>query len=293
MIQVLIAEVTLRNTDEFGVELGLQDSVLFDRSLLGNLSRTTTTTPAVDALGHHHQHEQNIVPAATLDPGSSSTASTWATAAAARPLPSRSWSAARGSPTSTSAAINNELGFGGLVLSASSESVSVLIRALQESQRLEVLGRPQIMTLDNQPAFIQVGKRVPRITGTADQPDRPAQHDRAGERGPDPRASRRGSAPTAWSSWRSTPRSPSSGREAEGIPVSIIGNSRDPLAEHQHHHGPDHGQRRRRRDDRPRRADHQEQHQTIERKVPYLADMPVLGQPVQVQLQADDSGRSC
>ena len=34
-IQVLIAEVTLNNTDEFGVELGLQDSILFDRSLLG------------------------------------------------------------------------------------------------------------------------------------------------------------------------------------------------------------------------------------------------------------------
>ena len=35
MIQVLIAEVTLNNIDEFGVELGLQDAVLFDRSLVG------------------------------------------------------------------------------------------------------------------------------------------------------------------------------------------------------------------------------------------------------------------
>jgi hypothetical protein len=61
---------------------------------------------------------------------------------------------------------NNDLGYGGLVLSASSESVSVLIRALQHSRTLRVLGRPQIMTLDNQPAFIQVGQRVPRITGT-------------------------------------------------------------------------------------------------------------------------------
>jgi type II secretory pathway component GspD/PulD (secretin) len=60
--------------------------------------------------------------------------------------------------------LNNELNYGGLVLSASSESVSVLIRALQESRRLEVLSRPQIMTLDNQPAYIQVGERVPRIT---------------------------------------------------------------------------------------------------------------------------------
>ncbi len=33
MIQVLIAEIDLGNTNEFGIELGLQDSVLFDRSL--------------------------------------------------------------------------------------------------------------------------------------------------------------------------------------------------------------------------------------------------------------------
>jgi general secretion pathway protein D len=62
--------------------------------------------------------------------------------------------------------VNPTLGYGGLVLSASSESVSVLIRALQLTRRLEVLGRPQIMTLDNQPAFIQVGARVPRIVGS-------------------------------------------------------------------------------------------------------------------------------
>jgi type II secretory pathway component GspD/PulD (secretin) len=60
--------------------------------------------------------------------------------------------------------INNELGFGGLVLSASSESVSILVRALQESRRLQVLSRPQIMTLDNQGAFVQVGQQVPYIT---------------------------------------------------------------------------------------------------------------------------------
>jgi type II secretory pathway component GspD/PulD (secretin) len=40
------------------------------------------------------------------------------------------------------------------------------VRALENSQRLEVLSRPQVMTLENQPAFIQIGKRVPRITGT-------------------------------------------------------------------------------------------------------------------------------
>ena len=62
---------------------------------------------------------------------------------------------------------NQELGFGGLVLSASSENVSFLLRALQETRRLEVLSRPQVLTLDNQQAFIQVGQLVPRITNSS------------------------------------------------------------------------------------------------------------------------------
>ena len=44
LVQVLIAEVRLNDTDQFGVELGLQDSVLFDRSLLSDVQQLTTTT---------------------------------------------------------------------------------------------------------------------------------------------------------------------------------------------------------------------------------------------------------
>jgi type II secretory pathway component GspD/PulD (secretin) len=62
--------------------------------------------------------------------------------------------------------MNTELGYGGLVFAASSQNLSILLRALQDRRQLRVLARPQIMTLDNQPAFIQVGKRVPRIIGT-------------------------------------------------------------------------------------------------------------------------------
>ena len=62
---------------------------------------------------------------------------------------------------------NSNLGYGGLVLSASSENVSVLIRALRQSNRLEVLSRPQIRTLDNQPAYIQIGQKVPRLVNVA------------------------------------------------------------------------------------------------------------------------------
>ncbi len=63
--------------------------------------------------------------------------------------------------------MNNELGYGGLVLSATSSGVNILLRALQATRRLEVLSRPQIMTLDNQAAYIQVGQQVPRIIGTS------------------------------------------------------------------------------------------------------------------------------
>ena len=58
---------------------------------------------------------------------------------------------------------NSDLNFGGFVFSASSESVSILLRALQESRRLEVLSRPQIMALDNQQGFVTVGQSVPII----------------------------------------------------------------------------------------------------------------------------------
>ena len=44
LIQVLIAEVALGKTTEFGMELGVQSSVLFDRSLLGDLLTTTNST---------------------------------------------------------------------------------------------------------------------------------------------------------------------------------------------------------------------------------------------------------
>ena len=53
MIQVLIAEIDLGDTNEFGIELGLQDSTLFDRSILSNIQTiSTTTTPSGPAADH-------------------------------------------------------------------------------------------------------------------------------------------------------------------------------------------------------------------------------------------------
>lgn len=165
LIQVLIAEVALDNVDEFGVELGLQDSILFDRSLLGDLvtitNSTTTTQPGG---GQLTTQNQNIV-AATNTPGFAFNNAPLGNSGATNALSNASKVATQGLTNFAVGRTNAELGYGGLVLSASSESVSMLLRALQENRRLDVLSRPQVMTLDNQAAFVQVGSRVPRVTG--------------------------------------------------------------------------------------------------------------------------------
>ena len=165
LIQVVIAEVMLKDTDEFGVELGIQDSVLFDRSLLSELVTTTITGQESTADGIITVTEEIIQSADNL-PGFNFNNQNLGNSGSTQALSTRS---RLGSQALTSFAMdrvssNND--FGGLVLSASSDSISLLIRALQESRRLDVLSRPQVRTLDNQSAFIQVGQRVPRITAS-------------------------------------------------------------------------------------------------------------------------------
>ncbi|MBN2023819.1 MAG: hypothetical protein JW809_13615 [Pirellulales bacterium] len=165
MIQVLIAEVALDNTDEFGVELGLQDSLLFDRSLLSAIEKVVKTTTESSATGIVTTTEETIV-SAEQNPGFNFRTQALGNSGADKAIAQANLVGGQGVTTFGVGRTNSELGFGGMVLSAGSESVSVLIRALQECRRLEVLSRPQIMTLDNQSAFIQVGQRVPRIVGT-------------------------------------------------------------------------------------------------------------------------------
>ncbi len=165
MIQVLIAEVALTNVDEFGVELGLQDSILFDRGLLGDLLTTTATSQQSTPAGIITATEE-IIQGATNEPGYAFNNKSLGNSGSDKALSNSSKVGTQGLSHFAVGRINSDLAYGGLVLSASSQGVSVLVRALSECRRLEVLARPQIMTLDNQPAFIQVGKRVPRITGT-------------------------------------------------------------------------------------------------------------------------------
>jgi len=131
MVQVMICEVTLSDAFEAGVELGLQDSLLFDRAITGASTVVPSATPS------------------TVTPATRNT------------LAGQSLSTLGVGRSSAT------LGYGGLVLAAADDSVNILIRALQDAGRLQVLSRPQIMTLNNQPAFVQVGARVPRVTGSS------------------------------------------------------------------------------------------------------------------------------
>lgn len=158
IIQALLVEVELNHTDEFGVELGFQDSILFDRGLLGQAvsivetivnGTNTTQTTATNAFGvptpgfgfnNQPLGVNNVNPSSVGSQGLSSFAL---------------------------GRVNNDFGYGGLVLSASSESVSVLIRALAARRNVRVLSRPQIMALDNQEAQIQVGQVVPVSDGVS------------------------------------------------------------------------------------------------------------------------------
>lgn len=146
MVQVLIAEVTLDDAFELGVELGLQDSLLFDRGLAG-----TARTPGFNFL----DETQFLTQGTPGLPNSNTDASPGN-------LAGQALSALGLGRTSSIPGV----GYGGMVLSAASDSVNMLVRALEQQGRLQILSRPQVMALNNQQAFVQVGADVSRITGT-------------------------------------------------------------------------------------------------------------------------------
>ena len=220
MIQVLIAEITLGDTDEFGAEVGLQNSVLFDRSLLGTLlTRTNTVTTSTPA-GVVTSTAQEIVAASNTPGFNFNSNDPLGNSGSSKALSSSGQVGSQGISNFSVGRTNEDLGFGGLVLSASSENVSFLLRALQDSRRLEVLSRPQVLTLDNQQAFIQVGQRVPRIVSSIINQNG-AQNNVALENvgliiGVTPRISPEGNVVMEIDAEKSK-----LGPESEGIPVSI------------------------------------------------------------------------
>lgn len=161
VIQALLVEVELQNTDEFGIELGFQDPTLFKRSPVSNLQQFSTVTSqtqtstvsqnkllSLDGTPGFNFNNPSLPLGNNVSPDASNPATV----------------AAQGLTNFSLGRVNSDLGFGGLVLSAGSDAVNVLIRALSAHRKITVLSRPQIRALDNQMAEIFSGQQIPIIT---------------------------------------------------------------------------------------------------------------------------------
>ncbi|MBI3410657.1 MAG: hypothetical protein HY040_20160 [Planctomycetes bacterium] len=166
VIQVLVAEVTLDDSNEFCVEIGLQSPVLFQRSVIPANGGTSSFTSNANATVF-----PSLSGPVTVNNSLNSVAFPGFNFNSTSPLGNNpavspgivgyqglgNLGVGRVSPTS---------GVGGFVFSAASDAFTLLIRALKVQSRLDVLSRPQIMALDNQTAYINVGKEVPIVTGS-------------------------------------------------------------------------------------------------------------------------------
>lgn len=136
VIQVLVAEVDLNNNQEFGVEFGLQTPLLFDRGLGGGDGTTGALSPGfsfndpAQAFGNTNLISPSAIGFQALN----------------------SFGVGR---------VSAQSGIGGFVFAAQNDAVNVLIRALKTQQRVDILSRPQITTLDNQAARILIGQNFP------------------------------------------------------------------------------------------------------------------------------------
>jgi general secretion pathway protein D len=136
LIKVLLAEVKLADAFEIGGEVGLQDSLLFDRGV--------AATPLNNSLPGFDFNNVGL-------PNNN--------------LASPDILAAQGITSFGVGQASSTLGYGGFVLSAASDSINLLLRTLQDAERLQILSRPQIMTMDNTEGRVEVGETVARVTG--------------------------------------------------------------------------------------------------------------------------------
>jgi general secretion pathway protein D len=136
VIQALLVEVRLDQTDEFGIELGFQDPLLLTRNL------TATTLPGLNFNNTSVALGNNSANAAT-----------------------NGIVGTQGLTNFSLGRTNENEGFGGFVFSAQSDAVSVLLRALAARRTVQVLSRPQVRTTHNNEAYVNVGQNVPVVNG--------------------------------------------------------------------------------------------------------------------------------
>jgi type II secretion system protein D len=143
VIEVTIAEVNLTNNEEFGAEIGVQSPVLFSRSLVP--AGTVLTNNAIGVPGYPFNSTGAFGNSTNVDPGIVGFQGLG------------NLGTGRASPTGN---------VGGFVFSASSNAFNLLVRALKQQGRIDVLSRPILMTTDNQSAAINIGQDFPIVSDT-------------------------------------------------------------------------------------------------------------------------------
>ena len=159
-IQAMLVEVELSDIDEFGVELGLQDSLLFKRSVVDDV--LTVTDSFADPATGIVTTTQRIINK-TTNPGFNFNNAPIGNNTAANP----NRLAGQALSHLSVGRMNPEEGYGGLVLAAGNESLSVLLRALKANRKVNILSRPTIRTVHNRKASIQMGAQVPVVDGVS------------------------------------------------------------------------------------------------------------------------------
>ena len=161
VIQVMIAEVRLTGGEEFGMEIGLQSPVLFQRGILPSIGSAGT-------VGLSGASPSTVLPAGvTVNQTTGNFVTPGTNFIGAAPYPYSSYQSGvvgfQGVNSLNVGRTSNRLGAGGLVFSAASDSFNLLIRALKTQGRVDILSRPQVTTLDNQQARVFVGSNFPLI----------------------------------------------------------------------------------------------------------------------------------
>jgi type II secretory pathway component GspD/PulD (secretin) len=167
VIQVMMAEVDLTGNEEFGVEIGLQTPVLFQRGIIpaatsigtGTISYTNATgglvPPGVTVSGTVNPSAQPGFPFNNPSLGLGNNPVVSPTLVGYQGL--GSLGVGRVSPTAN---------VGGFVFSAASDTFNLLVRSLKQQGRIDILSRPHVMTLNNQQATVLVGQSFPYISGS-------------------------------------------------------------------------------------------------------------------------------
>ncbi len=137
-IKTLIAEVDLNRVEEFGVEIGLQDSLLFDRGTIID----ATSNAITGGIGFPFNNPNSVANSNAINPAQL---------------------AGQALSNFATGRISQNVGYGGLVLSAGSQDVNVLLRALKDKRALRILNRPHIVTMENLQGRVIVGEEVARI----------------------------------------------------------------------------------------------------------------------------------